>query len=369
MKVQITNGMYMALIINMVYAKAIGITQGSMARDVGSDMWISTVIANLIAITLLLLVVYIVKKMPQGDLIDQSKIMLGNWFSKILSLIILAFFMFAFAPIMVTFVFHLNDFFLPEAPVILFVVIAIGVGTFAAFFGVEVIGRMALIGVFSILLLNALIIIGSIGEFDIRELLPIFENGVREPILASRHHLADWTLVIMMATMLLPTVKSPKEWRNSSIAGVLFTGLIIVLWPILEIGVLSSQVTSHYIVSCMQLARSAHVGYFLHRYEMIMIALFGISLMCQIMISLLCGSIAASKLVGLKDYRKLLIPVGILFGIYSYWVVSDHNRAMKILENEWVTQSLTITLSVLGSIFILGFLFKKKLKKESEQAK
>lgn len=369
MKVQITNGMYMALIINMVYAKAIGITQGSVARDVGSDMWISTIIANILAIPLLLFVVYIVKRMPQGDIIDQSKIILGSWFSKIISFAILIFFMLAFAPIMVTFVFHLNDFFLPKAPIPLFVGIAIGVGIFAAFFGVEVIGRMALIGVFSILSLNALIMIGSLSDFDIRELLPIFENGVRKPVLASRHHFADWTLVAMMAIMILPTVKNPKEWGSSTTYGVFFTGLIILIWPILETGVLSSQVTAHYIVSCMQLARSAHVGYFLHRYEMIMIAFFGISLMCQVMISLLCGSIAASKLAGIKDYRTMLIPVGIIFGGYSYWVVSDHNRAMKILENEWVIESLSITLGVLGCIFILGLIFKKKIKKEATQSK
>lgn len=43
MKVQITNGMFMALVINMLYAKAVGVTQGAMAREVGGDIWLSLI--------------------------------------------------------------------------------------------------------------------------------------------------------------------------------------------------------------------------------------------------------------------------------------------------------------------------------------
>ncbi|WP_138418196.1 GerAB/ArcD/ProY family transporter [Aquibacillus sediminis] len=364
MKIKITNGMYMALIINMVYAKSIGVTQGSIARDVGSDMWISTIIATVSAMLLILLTVMIIRRMPKADIFDQSKAMLGPWVGKLICLVIFIFFTLSFGPIMVTFVFHLKDFFLPEAPLFLFVFIAVLVGGFAIYFGIEVIARMALIGVFSILLLNGLLILGALEDFDVRELLPVFEFGITKPVIASRHHLADWSIVIMMCLIILPLVDNQKEWGRSSLVGVIFSFIFIVMWPILETGVLTSQVTSQYLIACMQMARSAHLGFFLHRYEMFMIAFFGISILTQIAIALLCGSVALSKLFGLKDFRPLIIPVSLIMGGYGYWVVQSHNHAMDILENSWVSLSLSITLGVVGVVWILGFFLKKKFKSE-----
>ncbi|WP_186578250.1 GerAB/ArcD/ProY family transporter [Aquibacillus kalidii] len=362
MKYKITNGMYMALIINMLYPKAIGITQGSIAREVGSDMWISTLVATLLALLIFWLLVVVIQRIPELDIIDHSKVLFGPLFSKLVSLIMFIYFVLSFGPIMVTFVYHLKDFFLPDAPVILFIVVAVIVGSYAVYFGIEVIARISLIGLFCIILLNTLLIIGSLEDFDIRELLPVFEFGITSPILASRHHLADWSIVMMMCLVILPTVNNDEGWRRSSMFGVIFSLIFVVMWPILETGVLTSQVTSQYLVACMQMARSAHIGFFLHRYEMVMIAFFGISVLTQITIALLCASVCFSKLFGSKKYHPAILPSAIIMGAYGYWVVLNHNRAMGILENSWVTYSLSITLGIIGFMWIIGFFMKKKIK-------
>ncbi|MUK90347.1 GerAB/ArcD/ProY family transporter [Ornithinibacillus sp. L9] len=304
----------------------------------------------------------ILRRYPTGDVMDQSNILLGAWFSKFISLLVLLFFLGAYSAIMITYVYHLMDYFLPEAPITLFIVIAFIVGCYGAFFGIEVIGRMALIGVFSVLALNILLMLGSFSHFDIRELLPTFESGVTNTIWASRHHVSDWAMVTMTVAIILPYVKSRKEWGKSNAAGILFGGAFVVMWPILEVGVLSAEVTAQYIVSCMQMARSAQIRQFIHRYEMIMIAFFAISILTQIMLCFLCASTAASKLFGLKDYRPLVIPVGLLLSGFGFWVVFDHHRAMKLLETTWVDVTLPIALGIPILLLILGSFMKQKLK-------
>lgn len=362
MRIQITNGMLLGLIINMVYAKAIGLTQGSMAREVGSDIWLSTIFSSVIAAILMILVVAVIWRMPDGDLIKQSQIVIGRWFGKLLGLLFFLFFMSGFGGIMATFVYHLKDYFLPDAQTWIFVLIAIIVGGYAIYFGLEVISRMALIGVFSILSLNILLLFGALERFDIRELLPVFESGVGNTIWASRHILADWSLVIMMVAIILPSVKKKQVWRRSTLTGVLYGAGFILMWPIVEVGALSAEVTAQYIVSCMQMARSAQIGLYIHRYEMVMVSFFALSIITQIMMSLYCASVSLQRVIGLKDYRHLIIPVCLIFGGFSYWLVHDHARAMQFIENQWVGIALSISICIPLFMWLIGFALKGKLK-------
>lgn len=365
MRIQITNGMLMGLIINMVYAKSIGLTQGSMAREVGSDIWLSTIISSIAAAVFILLIVAVMQRLPDADLIKQSEYLIGAWFGKLLGFIYFVFFISAMVGIMATFVYHLRDYFLSDAHTGVFILVAIVVGCYGIFYGLEVIARMALIGVFSVLCLNILLLIGSLGKFDIRELLPVFESGVVKTAWAGRHLFADWTMVFMMITLILPNVKRIKVWRRSNFTSVLFATGFILMWPIVEVGVMSANVTAQYVISCMQMARSAEIGLYIHRYEMIMVAFFALSLLTQVMMSLYCGAVSLQKMFGLSDYRKMIIPIGLIFGGFSYWMVFDHARAMHFIENEWVGISLSIAICVPLFIWLIGFALKGRLKNDS----
>jgi spore germination protein KB len=364
-KVKISNGMFMALIINIVYAKAIGLTQGSMAREVGGDMWISTLISSIHGGLMMLLTIYLIRKSPELNVFEQGELYLGKWFGKLVGVLVFIFFLAASGVVFTTFIYHIKDYFLPEAPTFVFVAACFIIAVFALYHGIEVIARMALIGVFSILLLNILIILGSIGQFDIRELMPIFRYGVIADSWASRHHTADWAMATMMAFVILPIVKDKKIWGKSGTLGVLLGTMLIVLWPILEAGVLSAEVTGQYIISCMQMARSAEIGLFLHRYEMIMIAFFALSALTQIMMTFYCAAISVQKVFGLKEYKRVIIPVSLILSGWGYWVVHDHHRAIHYIENYWVIIALSISMGLPLLYLLLSLIFKRKLKGQS----
>ena len=367
MKVQISNGIFMALIINMVYAKAIGLTQGSIAREVGGDMWISTLFSTIQGCLMMLLTVYLIRKTPSLNIIEQSEVLLGKWFGKIISLLLFFFFVGAAGAVFTTFVYHLKDYFLPEAPTFLFILAGMVIAVFALYHGIEVIGRMALIGVFSILMLNILIIIGSMSDFDIKELLPIFDAGLVPDVWASRHNNTDWAMATMMAAMILPKVKENKTWSKSGAYGILLGGAFVVLWPILESGVLSAEVAGQYIISCMQMARSAEIGLFIHRYEMIMIAFFALSSITQIIMTFYCATISVQRIFGIKKFNRTIIPVSFVLSAFGYWVVLDHHRAISYIESYWVLLAMSISVGVPIILLLLGLLFKKKLKSASAE--
>jgi len=369
MKVRITNGLLIALLINMVYAKAIGMTQGIMAREVQGDMWLATIFSTLQGILVIWLVAKTMQRLPRMNIIEHHEHLFGKWAGKIVALLCLLFFLGAYGGVMITLVYHLMDYFLPEVPILVFVVAGTLVGLYALYFGLEVIGRLAFVGLFAVAALNILILLGSMHDFDVRELLPLFQSGWINTLLASRHNDTDWGMATITAAMIFNHVKNSDVWTRSGTLGILYGGLTVVLWPILEAGVMSPEVTSQYIVACMQLARTAEIGQFIHRYELIMVIFFSVSALVQVMMSLFCGSLAATHLFGLKDYRPMIIPICLLFGAFAYWVVLDHHRAMYLLSDRWPPFALSIAVGLPVLTFLLGFLRRKKWqpKKASEE--
>lgn len=362
MKTQLTNGMLLAIIVNIVYAKAIGVTQGIVARQAGGDMWIVSFISTILGLIMMILTILVIKRTPDKNIFEHTGVLVGKWGEKIVGLIFFVFFLGSFGGIMITLVYHLNDYFLPDAPILLFVIVGMFAGVFGLFYGVEVISRVAIVGIFSIATLNLLILLGSLSYFEVRHFLPVLRNGLLKSIEVTRHQNADWGMATLMVAVILPMVKEKSKWMGSSIKGILYGGLLIILWPILQMGVLSPEVTGQYIVSCMQMARSAEIGLFIHRYELIMIIFFSLSALVQIMTCLLCATISMKHFMGAKSLNKLSLPVALLLGGFGYWVVVDHIRAMDLLTYYWPNISNPIAFGVPIVLFLVGLLMKKKWK-------
>ncbi|BBH20353.1 hypothetical protein Back11_16980 [Paenibacillus baekrokdamisoli] len=363
MKTQISNGMLVSLIIIFAYPKAIGITQGIIVRDSGGDMLLATCMAMVQGLFVMLLTVFIVRKIPGSNFIDQAQILIGSAGAKLVGLVLFLFFCGAFGATMITYVYHIRDHFLPEAPIALFIIVALIVGVYANYHGFEVIGRLALIGLFSVVIFNILMLIGSTQDFDIKELLPVFQSGFWNTVKASRHNDTDWAVATLMIAIILPMVKDEKMWGKSSVTGIIMGWITILMWPIFEAGNLSPEVTGQYLVPCLQLSRSAELGHFIHRYEMFMIAFFAIPLFVQISMCLFCASHVAAQVLKLQDRKPTLIPVSLLLGGVGYWVVSDRIRAMDLLAMYWPPAALTVAFGLPILLLVLGFLFKKNIGK------
>lgn len=368
-KIQISDGMFVAMIVNLFYVKSIGVTHGVLARVTGQDMWIADFLGMLQGIVMIYVTYLVVKRAPQLDFMSIGEKLLGKWFGKLLALIIFGFFLASSGPIMLTFVYHLQDYFLPEAPTALFIVAALFVGAIGCYYGLEVMARVALLGLLFVFLLNVLIIVGSTAEFDIRNLLPVLEQGLPRTAAASLHYDADCALAVMLAALVLPYLKDgAKNGGRLGVIGMAASGLIAIVWGILEGAVLSAEVTGHYTVACMKLARNAHIGDFLQRYEMIMIALYSMSALFEIMFCIYGSAVCLTKLFGLKNNRWMIAPCVVLIGVFSDRIVSDHFRALRFLEQIWPKIAVPIAFGLPPLMYLLVLALGKKLRRPKRAA-
>ncbi|WP_337104238.1 GerAB/ArcD/ProY family transporter [Paenibacillus sp. YIM B09110] len=368
-KIQISNGMFIAMIVNLIFVKAIGVTEGVLARSIGQDMWIATLIGTLQGIVMMYLTYLAIKKTPDLDFIGLGRALLGQWFAKLVALLIFLFYLAAIGPVMITFVYHLQEYFLPEAPISLFVIASLLVGAAGCYYGLEVMARLALVGLLFIFLLNVMIMIGSLNEFDILNLLPVLEHGFPRTAQASLHFDSDWAMSTMLAALLFPFVKDVKKRGGRlGMAGIVVSGIMISIWAILEAAALSAEVTGQYTLACMKLARNAHIGNFLQRYEMIMIACYSLSMLFMVMFCIYGTYVSAARILGLKKSKTMIFPASLILGIFGYWIVEDHFRAMEYLEQYWPIISLPIAFGLPLLMLSLRMMFGKKLKKEQANA-
>lgn len=180
-------------------------------------------------------------------------------------------------------------------------------------------GRTALLGLLFIFLLNMLIMVGTTHEFDIRNLQPVLKHGLPATAAASIHFDADWAMSTMMAAIVLPHIRvgsARGSWAG--IGGIAACGMTVLIWPLLESAGLSAEVAGEYTVSCMKLARNAHVGNFLQRYEMIMIALYSVPILFEIVFVLYAVSTCSTRLFRLKIKKAFILPSAIVLGTIGY---------------------------------------------------
>ncbi|MGC5328487.1 GerAB/ArcD/ProY family transporter, partial [Brevibacillus sp. SYSU BS000544] len=247
------------------------------------------------------------------------------------------------------------------APILFFIIVAVLIGGIGNLYGIEVIARYSFMGVLSIIIFHLILLMGSIPFFDIRELMPVMQSGFLNTLWASRHNDTDWAMATTMVAVLLPSVKASRLWGKSGMSGILMGGLFVVMWPILEGGVLSPEVTAQYTVSCMQMARSAQIGDFIHRYEMFMVAFFAVVSFVQIMLCFLCASEAVSHLFSKPQSKGMIIPTALMLGASGYAIVFDKPLAMKMLEIYWPPIALSIAIGVPIILLLLGTVMRKRL--------
>lgn len=353
--------MMMAMIINIMSTKSIGFTQGIMAREISGDIWLSTILAMLQGLGVMLLTVYIIKRLPDRNLVEQMGQILGKWAGYLTGFVLFLFFVGAFTTVMITFVLHLKDYFLPETPTWLILALALTVCTYGLFLGLEVMMRTAILGVLTAVLMNVLIILGSLKQIDIRELQPLLMSGVEETVWASRHMGADFAVATLMAGMLLPQVREPNEWRKSGVWGIFLSGCMLLVWPILELTVITPEMTAQFFLPCMQLSRSAEIGFFFHRYEMMMVALLLVPFFIHLMLCLYCGAKALSNCIGSGKLKYFFAPVVFIGGGLSYYIMDNHINAVEFTANVWPPFALSVAGGLPLVLLVAGFASKRKL--------
>lgn len=308
-KVRIGHWQLAAVLGNLVFGKAIGFTSQALARAVGRDAWIAMLLAFLLGFPLMAAIVWLANRFGDETPAQYLPRLAGRWMGGLALLVLALYFLGSYVTSALTIVLHINDYLMTETPLIIFVVLYTLLVVFAVHLGIEVAGRLAVLGLAMTILLDLLVIAGAIDHFDYTRLLPVLEDGPGPSLLASLIAHTDVSMAVAGAFVLLPLTGRPQRWLRLSWIGLGVGTLITSMWPLFEVAVLSHEVTAQYLISCMQLARAAELSIWLHRYELLMVIFFVYGVLTQSIVCLYCATELTAAALPFKLGRPWLILI------------------------------------------------------------
>lgn len=361
MKAQIDRLEYFVLIPNLLYAKAIGITAGVMARRVGADNWIAMLIGFMVGIVVILLTTYLGSRFPDKTMIQYAEELLGKWVGRGIGLLLILFFILAFGTSANTMILHLKEYFLPSTPFFLLCLLYTLLSVYGVMSGVEVIFRYAIIGFLMSMLINLSMLNGTYRDFDLTHILPLLSRGLLKDIAASYYIFGDIGMAILGVGMFYPMLNQKKKIYTITFWSMVLATGMVVIWPLFEMAVMSEGVARQYTVVCMEQIRCAQLGRYFPRYELIMVSFFTFGTIVQSVAMFYCAQYGIKQITGIKNDKWITVVLGIVLTGVTYQMAYDHNQFINFLAFPFsqIAAGLSIGLPLL---LWLVALFRGKLK-------
>ncbi|MBW7474255.1 spore germination protein [Paenibacillus oenotherae] len=294
-----------------------GIT--ALARQ---DAWIAALIGLAIGIGLIWMYILLAKQHPNKSLVEMMAILLGKWLGGAIALLFVASFFLAGPTSSLNILGNfLTIQMMPETPMLSLNLLFAIIVMMGVYLGIEVLARSSELFIpWIALLLTALILFVS---FDIKptNLQPVLEEGFMSLGPAVLSFLSAVFLPNFILLMIFPHVNNESnEAGRALLIGTVMGCILMIIIVLLIILVFGPEYTARSMYPTYELARKISIGDFLQRLEAIVASTWFISLYFRMAIYLFAFSAAIAQIFKLKDYRALILPLGMLLVALSQFI-------------------------------------------------
>jgi spore germination protein KB len=304
---------FILLMMGFIFGSSIILVPGNQA---GHDAWIAIILGMLGGIIVALVYTFLCIRFKGKNLIQIHEIVYGPYLGKLMSLLFLwfIFHMGSLITNVFTYFFSITTF--PRTPDVFLMVLIVFVCAYAAQNGIEVIARCG----FIIVLASMVIFLGSsiflINNFHVSNFFPLFEAPIKEMLTAAYGAAAFPFAETVVFAMIIPYLNRKHGSIFPVVTALLLGGLFITLISIRNIGALG-PLNGIYVYPTFQTDRMIDVGGFIRRMEIITVSVFLTFGFLKISVILYATALGSAELLGLRTYRPLVPPIGILMVIVA----------------------------------------------------
>ena len=306
------------------------------AGQAENDMWISIILGMLMTIPVYFVYARILSLFPGKGIFEILEQAFGKSGGKAIGLLYIWFVFHLGALVLRNFGEFINVLALTETPMIVPMIMFILLCIWGVKLGIEVLARWA--ELFVIVLYIVLIAFSFlvIPEMKFENIRPVLYNGIA-PVVSGA--LSAFAFPFAETVVLLCVFDSLKETKSSYKAyfgGLLIGGTSILFVSIRNILVLGvNELNTLYFPSYIAISR-IDIGTFLQRLEVSVSMIFLIGIFIKISLCLLATSIGVAGIFKLKDYRKIVTPIGLLMLNLSYLVYDNTMEMFQWVARFWV---------------------------------
>lgn len=315
------------LLINLVGATAVIFLPAITAVHAGRSSWISPLLATIPGIYLAVVIHQLGKRFPGRTLMEYLQIALGAWTGKLVGILYIFFFLHTNGVIIREFGELLVSLVLPQTPLMVLHSVILLLCAWAVRGGIEVLGRVMEFSIPVILFLFMVTLVLTVGEMKFENLLPVMDKGFLAVIHSSLDPIA-WRGEIILFAMFLPFLSSPGTGGRCAVIAVIAIGLILSVDAIANTAVFGEAV-ARMTFPTFSLVRMVSVAMFFERIESVLVAIWVIGMFGKISIFYYASVLGAAQLANMRDYRPLVLPVGVILAAMS---IQTAGSATELVE-------------------------------------
>lgn len=349
------------IVILFTIGSSILIIPSGLAAASEQDAWIAGIVGLAGGLLVILLFNALAKQNPSLTLLESCEVTLGKGLGKALSLVFISFFFILASTVVWDLVNFLTTHILVESPVEVISILFISLVIFATRLGLETIVRCGEIFFPWVIGLFFLWMLFSLPDVKFTNLLPIMEDGVRPIWNGATLSMSIPYLQLIVFLMISPTIRSKKTGK-SLFLGTLLGGLILITITfacILVLGVNETIIQSH---PSYVLGKKISFGNFVQRIEVIVAIIWMLTIFFKLVVLFYASTMGFAQVLGVKDYRILTFPLGIILLVLSLFVFPNDTYANEFASTSWIPYSFTICI-ILPLLLILIAKVKKKAHK------
>jgi len=324
-KAKISDRQAIFLLVNLVGATALIALPVIASQYAGRDTWMAVGIATLGSLLVAFLVGTLGKKFPGQTIIQYAETILGKVPGKAVGLLYLFFFIQPPAIVVREFGELIAMSMLPRTPQVIFAIFIVAVCAYAIYHGLEVLARVNEI-LFPLMVVMLALIWLSVLEFVKPEnLLPVMEHGIK-PVLRASLGPTSWRGEIVLLAMFLPMLNKPEHGIKDAVFSNLIVGFILLVTMIIITSVFGAS-TARLNFSVYELARLTSA--FTTRLDAVWMIIWIFGIFAKLGLWFYCAVIGVAQLLNLKDYRLLIVPIGIIIIAVS---MSQYNNSVEMFH-------------------------------------
>lgn len=329
----------------------------------GTDLWIAIIVAGIISFFILTIYARILSIVPEKDFFETMEIIFGKYIGKFLSLILIWYAFHLGALVLRNFGEYLNVIGITDTPKIIPMAFLQILCIWIVKEGVGVLGRWSKFAIRFFLGLVILTIGFMSNQWDLKNLLPIFYNGVG-PIFDGVLHVISLPFAETVVFLLIFSTISKGKRATYQVFwyGLLIGVLVTLVTSVNELLTLGIDAYSHSKFPSHNAISRLYVGDFLQRLEIIpAVGLLGGGFI-KVSACLIATTRGLAHMLNLKDYRFLVTPIGLLMLNLSMLVYEDILELIPWASDVWPFYSLVFQVFLPVCIWLAGeiYLFRSK---------
>lgn len=303
------------MVAMFIVGTAVLVSVGMQAKH---DAWMALIIG--LAASLLLMLVYarLMSYYPGKDLLDTMDILLGRPLTTVILILMTVFFFQHYSYVLRHFSAFITTVGLPDAPRLVPLVCLGFLTALGVYFGIEVLGKWSQWFLFLVI---AFVIVATLlltKYMKIDHIKPMLENGMGPIIRASWTVLSFPFAQVVAFLFVLPPIPEKKAPYKVFIYGVLLGGVILFTTSIANLLVLGSDSVMRLYFPTYTTKSIIQLGQFLQRLEILAAVIFTLAIFLKAAILLLAVVKLISRILRLKNFAFLAIPVVLLAIDYTY---------------------------------------------------